>query len=110
MKMAKEYTGEEVLAILKEWGGVDGSSEADVWLWETTRKMNEWLLRGDGIAVYENQDLGHSEVGEKKFVSFGSPAAQLEVATPPDQLPDTTKSINWRYVLIGTYKGAVLSS
>ena len=64
-----------------------------------------WLQRGDGIAVYENQDLGHPELGEKKFMSFGSEAAQLKTDTPPKQLPDIGNQINWRYQLAGTYKG-----
>lgn len=107
--MAKEFTAEEIVTILRKWDGADDSAEASAWLSQTVRQMNGWLQRGDGIAVYENQDLGHPEVGDKRFVSFGSEAAQLETDTPPQQLPDTTKSINWRYVLIGTYKGDPLS-
>lgn len=109
----KEFTAEEIVKTVRVWGGVDehvdDSPDAYRWLWETVHKMNEWLKRGDGIAVYENQDLGHHELGDKRFVSYGSTAAQLETDTPPKQLPDTTKSINWRYQLIGTYKGDPLS-
>ena len=50
--------------------------------------ISRWLDRGDGCAVYENQDLGHPERGHRKFASFGSPEAQLEVDYPPEQLPD----------------------
>jgi hypothetical protein len=107
--MAKEMTADEIIEALRKWGELDDSPSAAVWLWETTRKMNEWLNRGDGIAVYQNQDLGHPEIGDKQFVSFGSDAAQLEVSEPPVQLPDIGGRINWRYVLIGTYKGDPLA-
>ena len=60
-----------------------------------------WLERGDGVAVYENHDLGHSNAGHRKFVSFGSSAAQLETDDPPRRLPDIGE-INWRYQLIST--------
>jgi hypothetical protein len=36
------------------------------------------LDRGDGIAVYENHDLGHYMLGHKQFVTYGSRYAQLE--------------------------------
>lgn len=101
----KEFTAEEIVATLREWGSGDGAFDASGWLSQTVELMNRWIQRGDGIAIYENQDLGHRELGDKRFVSFGSAAAQLETDTPPKQLPDTRTSINWRYVLIGTYKG-----
>lgn len=67
--------------------------------------VNCWLARGDGIAVYENQELGNPDLGHRKFVSFGSPAAQLETANPPERLPDIGNTINWRYRLVGCYIG-----
>jgi len=72
--------------------------------------VNRWLERGDGAAVYENHDLGHPMLGHKVITSFGSAAAQLEVSEPPERLPDgllreTTGRINWRYSLVGTYRG-----
>lgn len=67
--------------------------------------LNRWLERGDGVAIYENQALDSAGVGDKQLVSFGSPAAQLEVDEPPQRLPDIGSKINWRYSLIGTYKG-----
>lgn len=70
--------------------------------------VNHWLERGDGIAVYENHEIGHPEMGHRQYVSFGSPAAQLETDEPPQRMPDIGGSINWRYWLIGTYKGAPL--
>lgn len=71
--------------------------------------INGWLARGDGVAIYENQDLGHPELGAKQFLSFGSPSAQLEVDEPPQRLPDIGNKINWRYSLIGTYKGEAIT-
>ena len=66
--------------------------------------IQKWLDRGDGCAVYENAELGHSELGHRQFVSFGSPAAQLETDTPPQTLPDIGNKINWRYQLIGVLR------
>jgi hypothetical protein len=65
--------------------------------------VQRWLDRGDGAAVYENHDLGHPDAGMPKIVSYGSPAAQLEMAFPPERLPDIGGEIGWRYVLIGTW-------
>ena len=70
--------------------------------------LNRWLARGDGIAVYENVDLGHPEQGHKQFVSFGSPSAMLEAPEAPHRLPDIGDAINWRYQLCGTYRGEAL--
>lgn len=70
--------------------------------------VNKWLRRGDGIAVYENHDLGHPNVGHRKFLSFGSPAATLGSLDPPLRLPDTRTEINWRYQLVGVYRGEEL--
>lgn len=74
--------------------------------------INVWLERGDGAAIYENQDLGHPDVGHVQITSFGSGAAQLEADRypdltqfPPTRLPDIGNRINWRYQLIGTYRG-----
>lgn len=64
-----------------------------------------WLERGDGIAVYENQDLGHHDLGLRQYVSFGSHEAQLE-GSPPHILPDIGGRINWRYSLVGVFTGS----
>jgi hypothetical protein len=74
------------------------------WLASTNILIQGWLGRGDGVAIYENADLGHPEVGRLKLVSFGSRAAQLETDDPPQRLPDIGTDINWRYVLKGTYR------
>lgn len=77
-------------------------------------------LRGDGVAVYENHDLGHPEIGEKQYATFGSTLAQLETRHTkyfpstseqlglhkhgddfiPRTLPDIGGRINWRYQLV----------
>lgn len=69
-------------------------------------QVSRWIARGDGAAVYVNQDLGHPDVGYPQIASFGSPAAQLETDEPPEQLPDIGGSINWRYRLEATYREA----
>lgn len=74
----------------------------------TLTTVNRWLRRGDGIAVYENQLLGSPELGTRKYVSYGSSEAQLEVDIPPTRLPDIGGTINWRYCLVGTHRGAQL--
>lgn len=67
-------------------------------------QSQKWLDRGDGMAIYENQDIGHLQLGHRQFVSFGSTAAQLESDEPPQRLPDIGNRINWRYQLIGFIK------
>jgi hypothetical protein len=68
---------------------------------DTIQIIERWLQRGDGAAIYTNHDLGSASVGEPRIVSYGSPAAQLEVSEPPEQLPDglPAGAINWRFRL-----------
>ncbi len=61
--------------------------------------VQRWLDRGDGVAVYENKALDSASLGHRKFESFGSPDAQIEVAEPPTRMPDLGGSINWAYQL-----------
>jgi hypothetical protein len=70
----------------------------------STKIIQGWIERGDGVAVYENQDLGSPDVGHKQFVSFGSEKAQLPGDIPPDRLPDIGGAINFRYWLKGFYR------
>jgi hypothetical protein len=69
----EKWTEDQLHAfVIEQW-----EDEApDAW-----RQMGSWLARGDGVAVYRNQDLGHPQVGMPKIVSYGSPYAQLEVDT-----------------------------
>jgi len=67
-------------------------------------RVCSWLDRGDGVAVYQNLTLDSASVGHRQFVSYGSPAAQLEMDEPPMQMPDIGGQINWRYQLEGTVR------
>lgn len=103
--MATEYNANEITEALRNYLG-----DEEVFV-VTIQQVNRWLDRGDGIAMYENHDLGHPDVGHRKFTSYGSPQAQLEVPVPPDILPDGIGgTINWRYQLVSTYKGEALSA
>lgn len=99
----KSFTTDELRALLaEEFIGHEQERE-------TARAlMNRWLSRGDGIAVYRNQALDSQDRGARRFLSFGSPAAQLESAEPPVRMPDIGGVIGWKYVLVGTYRGANL--
>lgn len=102
--MAENYTAEKLLELLA--GKYGEEAVPDV-----TAQLNGWLARGDGVAVYENHDLTHNEMGDVKITSFGGPRAMLEDShhdpNPPERLPDGLPAghINWRYVLVGTYRG-----
>lgn len=99
--MPKTYTRDEITGyITREFG---------TYAREATPKVNVWLARGDGIAVYVDHDLSHPQMGTTKMYSYGSPAAQLETDDPPVRLPDIGGAINWRYQLEGTYRGDVLT-
>lgn len=74
---------------------------------QALRLIDRWVERGDGCAVYRNEEIGSLNLGDLKFVSFGGPSAQLETdgeTQPPIRLPDIGSEINWRYVLYGTYR------
>jgi hypothetical protein len=58
--------------------------------------LGEWLDDGRSVACYQNHDMGHSEIGHRKFMSYGTSDSTFR--DPPDILPDTDE-INWRYVL-----------
>lgn len=90
MRSEKEFTLKEIRVIL------------DPGHWTT---VNKWLERGDGIAVYRNQAMDSSNLGHRKFVSYGSRQAQLDTEEPPQRLPDIGSQINWPYQLEGIYWG-----
>lgn len=72
--------------------------------------VRHWLKRGDGVAVYRNEAMDHSQHGHVEYVSFGSEQAQLEpqycdeAGSPPKRLPDVGNQINWPYQLVGTVR------
>lgn len=49
-------------------------------------------------AVYENQDMGHSQAGHLQFLKVGK-RCTFKVA--PERMPDTERGLGWRYVFIG---------
>lgn len=63
--------------------------------------VTRWLDRGDGAAIYINEDLGHPDVGDMRIISFGSDESQLPGDTPPQMCPDIGNTIGWRYQLRG---------
>lgn len=67
---AKIFTADELSAYVARQFEADAP--------EVIRKINAWLARGDGVAVYENCDLGAKDAGASKIMSYGSGAAQLE--------------------------------
>lgn len=87
-----------------EFGDLIGASYGDDAA-EVLITVGRWLARGDGAAVYRNQDMGNRDLGQVTVASYGSPAAQLETAEPPATLPDIGGVIGWRYQLEATYSG-----
>ena len=71
--------------------------------------INQWLEDGKGVAVYENRDLGHPEVGHRQYLTISTFAREPWNGTPPEILPDTADRINWRYCLVGIYTGPAIS-
>jgi len=65
--------------------------------------LKGWLDRGDGIALYENCDLGSMNLSHKQWVSFGSDKARIQ-GEAPVRMPDIGSKINWAYTLVGTCK------
>jgi hypothetical protein len=55
--------------------------------------------RGGNWAAYQNQDLGHYDLGHMRFLKYGPECTLKE---PPQRYPDTSDCIGWRYVLVGT--------
>lgn len=105
MDPTMEFSRSQIVALLTV------ETEDEEYTRDAMRLVDQWIARGDGCAVYRNEDLGHPDMGRLKFVSFGSPSAQLvteypgiPAREPPDRLPDIGTEINWRFVLIGTYR------
>lgn len=61
------------------------------------RKMRSVTKQGVWYA-YQNHDLGSEDLGHLMFLFCGPDSTFKE---PPDKMPDTPSSINWRYVLVG---------
>lgn len=93
----------------KEFDG----EEAHDWFRQVHALGQRAHARGDGVAVYVNNDLGHPEIGQWQVMSYGGPDSQLETRhkiwnsptfthgddNAPITLPDIGGRINWRYQL-----------
>lgn len=70
------------------------------------REIARWLARGDGIAVYRNNDSHSDLVGSRQFVGFGSRHSKIKDRTPPRQMPNFPGlPSNWQYQLEGFTRG-----
>lgn len=145
------YTTEEMTAVIDKAWGVNIPEFVSAPPSERRRvlierrdfvdQLNAWLAEGKGIAVYENHDLGHPQLGHQRFFTYGTDDATFdlkhcprcsgelfenlycgnsacsghdgvteeEASLPPKRLPDFPREINWRYTLIGVYRGEPLS-
>ncbi len=61
--------------------------------------VERWLERGDGVALYVNQAMDHSQHGHEVFLSYGSERAQIEESEPPERMPDFPSMLGWPYRL-----------
>lgn len=95
------------------------AEEGVSWVESVAALLGRAHSRGDGVAVYENSELGHPELGQWQILSYGGEEAQLEtredwgegdLSASPDHfvhgadtlrrtLPDIGGRINWRYTL-----------
>lgn len=57
-----------------------------------------WLLRGDGVGVFENTDLGHPAMGQMVFAPV-TPEEEKKVTIGRTHLPDGAYGLGWRYIL-----------
>lgn len=98
--MTTELDFEEIEKMLEE-----GGFEPEV-LTANLALMRRWLKRGDGIAVYQCVALDSAEMGQRKYMSYGSSSAMLkpdvlEDGLPPTRMPDVGRSPGWKYRLEG---------
>lgn len=112
------WSVEEFLEKAEEHAAKEFDRPADAHSWvDAVRTISRRAItRGDGVAVYENADLGHPDIGQWQIVSYGSEASQLETRDRPvagltqqkfehgkdhvpTTLPDIGQRINWRYQL-----------
>lgn len=103
----------------KEFDPADDAARKD-WLTQVIALGERAHARGDGVAIYENLDLGHPDIGQWQIASYGGDNAQLETredyGQPEEELrspdyftygqdtlrttlPDIGGRINWRYTL-----------
>lgn len=104
---------DEVRALVVEWTGASDPEnltghETSI-VDSTMETIGKWIERGDGVAIYQCQALDRSQLGDRTFLSFGSPNAMLEVESASD-LPSIAPNIGsnlfnlWGYCLEGYYR------
>ena len=59
---------------------------------ETIRK------KGGKWFAYQNHDLGDRNIGNLQFLKAGP---ECTFPWPPPRMPDTERTIGWRYILVG---------
>jgi hypothetical protein len=91
--------GQLLAKYLDGWDMADRES-GEAWL-KTFNRIQGWRQEGKGAALYQNQELGHPEMGHLQIISFGTPEAGLPMDEPPQTMPDFPDRINWRYQLVG---------
>jgi hypothetical protein len=108
----------DFLTVVREHADKEFSPDHSVlraeWYQTVVSLLNRAHERGDGVAIYENADLGHHDIGQWQIVSYGSVISQLETRSTelprphewanggdviPKTLPDIGGAINWRYML-----------
>ena len=63
--------------------------------------------RGCKLAIYENHDLGHYELGRLVFLSYGHPESTF--STPPPCAPNSADyGLGWRYLPVAIYTADVI--
>lgn len=62
---------------------------------ESLAQMRE---RGGRWAVYQNHDLGSSQVGHIQFLQYGPERTHK---APPAHMPDSASGLGWRYLFVG---------
>src|SRR6056300_1562022 len=97
------HKGESMSELVTVNTAIDELIKADydpVYIDNWARRIAE---RGDGIALYENHDLGHPEVGDLIALSYGSSEAMVESMELPESCPvdlGAHGKMAWRYVLV----------
>jgi hypothetical protein len=65
---------------------------------EAREKFKEWVERGDAIAVFQNADLSHRNLGHRVFLPL-DPEEQGKVEVGSTRAPDGLHGLGWRYLL-----------
>jgi hypothetical protein len=65
---------------------------------EAREKFQTWLVRGDAVGVFENEDLGHYNLGHLIFVPLTA-EEQGRCTVGQTRGPDGQYGPGWRYLL-----------